>query len=247
MGSHWFDGLSDKAHGFLLASMVFRSRDVDNLFLLLDESDAERMFERAQAIVSLERAQRVELLLSELKRSLFRSSQSWIMAVHPSWVVALLNQETRDVQKIALACLPSRISQIVGQELGVDTSKQDVTRQPHSVVSVLIRRTIEKQLIQMRSVNFELTFTPRQLLVMSKEDLRKVVDEAGKMSFSSSLAQEPHDIRRQVVQRLEYHLAQEVLGHMESGVKSDSDLYSLVVRMAEKGAIDNRFAKCVRP
>lgn len=246
MGSHWFDGLSDKAHGFLLASMIFRSRDFENLFSLLDESDAGRMFEKGQAIASLERAHRIELLLSELKKSLIRSSQAWIMAVHPSWLVAILKKETKEIQKVVLASLPIRMSQMVGPKLGIDAIEIDMVRQLPSVILGLARRTLEKQLEQMRSVNFELTFTPRQLLVMSKEDLQKIVNEAGVMSFSAYLAGEPNDIRRQVVQRLDYDLAQEVLGHVESGVKRESNLCSLVVRLAEKGTIDDRFAKCTQ-
>lgn len=247
MSTHLFDGSEGRAHGFLLALMLFRSRDFEPLISFLDDSDATPLADRARSIASLDRQVRVDLLVNELKKTLYRSSKSWILAVHPSWLVALLSGEDSDVQRVALASLPVGISQQVGRHFRTDAEEKENHSGPSDAILNVVRRAIEKQFVQMRFMQFETTFSAELLLVLSKDELMRVVQEAGEKEFAFFLRKEDTKIQREVLQRLEYGVAQKIIGYIESDVNGDSDLYSLVVQMAERGMIDERFAKCLRP
>jgi hypothetical protein len=245
MESQWFDGLQERSQGFLLASMLFSKRDFENLVAFLDDNDSAALRPRAESISSLERSQRVRLLVGQLKKTLYRSSPDWISAVHPSWLAAFLREETPIVQDVALACLPANVARVVAQGLGVEFSVKDVRAYPETILKV-VRRKLESRLVPMRSVRLGTVFSADLLLMLSKEELAKAVNQAGLQCFAAFLQKESVSVQKEVVQRLEYDVAQKIMSYIESGVDGNSDLYFVLNKMAENGLIDERFSKCLR-
>jgi len=185
----------------------------------------------------------VRLLVGQLKATLYRSSPDWICAVHPSWIVAFLKVETPLVQGVALASLPASVAKVVAKELGVAPSSE-----VHSeVVLRTVRCSIEKRLVPMRSMRVPSVFGADLLLVLSKEELGRALGEAGPEAFAAFLRKESVEMQREVVQRLEYDVAQKILSYIESGVDVHSDLYFVLNKMADSGLIDARFSQCLRP
>lgn len=238
MASKWLDGLSPKAQGFLIAALLFRSRDCFSLFSFLEPDDAEVLKERAIAILDLDRAQRVRILVQELKRQHDRFSQPWILAVHPSWIESILREESASVQSIAISALPSSLRTYLLESLNI---KEQNSSWPKGLLRAM-QKAIEEQLTTMRMVFFDESFTALQLLFMTKEELAYVVSKAGIEGLAFFLVKEPKNVQKEIAQRLEYSKGQRLLQCIESNVGADVDIFSLVVQAATIGKIDSRFA-----
>lgn len=188
MASKWFEGLSAQSQGFLIATLLFRSKEHEAIFSFLDTSDAENLKERAASIMELERGQRVKLLIAELKRLLLTSSQPWLLAVDPSWIAEILKKEDRVMQRVALGALHKSLSKRVGEIL--EFPKDEITKMPElsAPVSMAIRRAIEKQLTPMRAVSFELELNASQLLNLTRSEFEILVLEAGKRGLAGAMS-----------------------------------------------------------
>jgi hypothetical protein len=235
VGSKSLEGLSAQSQGFLIASLLFRSKDYGSLFSFLDNRDLESLSERAKTLLQLERTNRVRLLVTELRRLIHMSAQPWILAVHPSWLSQILQGESECIRQLALASLP-----------GVLFEPNKQVNFPQTLLST-VRRAIEMQLVPMRTVTFDLEFVPEQLLVLTRDELERVVAAAGLQSVASFLANEPKSVQREVAQRLDYGKGMRLLEHCHSPKDSDAELFSCIVKLSIEGKIDERFAKCLKP
>ena len=243
MASKWLDGLSPKAQGFLIAALLFRSRDCFSLFTFLDADDTDVLKERAMAILDLDRAQRVRILVQELKRQHDRFAQPWILAIHPSWIEALLREETQGVQSIAIAALPSSLRIQLLESLQIKQQKSDW---PKGLL-LATQKAIEHKFTRMRMVFFDECFTALQLLFMTKEELSYLESKASVEGLAFFLAKEPKNVQKEIAQRLEYTKGQRLLQCIESNVVAEVDLFSVVVQAATTGKIDPRFASYLKP
>jgi hypothetical protein len=246
VASKWLDGLPPQGQGFLIASLLFRSKDYASLFSYLAPEDASSLEDRALAIFELERGQRVRLLVTELKRLLLTMSQPWILAVHPTWILAILKREDRAIQRLALVSLHPNLIPFLA--LRLEIGAEELTSYRDLPLDLLqdVRRAIEAQLVPMRMLSFDSTLAPSQLLVLTKEELERLVLVAGVESLAVFLVNESQSVQREIAQRLDYGLGQKMLACLDSGPSAEFDFVSVLVQSAHEGTIDERFSKSLK-
>lgn len=230
MKTNWLGSLSQKAQGFLIATLLFRSKDSEALFSLFAPEDAQDLSFLAEQIMQLQRSERVRLLVKEMKKQQLAASQPWILAVHPSWVAEILRKEHSCVQHLALSSLPTGLKTQVSQLLDLNDTKQEY---PVALLYIA-RQRIEKQLVPMRMCQI--------LLELTKEELAYVVSLSDVKALAFFLANEPKSVQKQIAQRLEFTMGQALIDSIETQVFSDVDFVSIMVQAAKEGKIDNKFA-----
>lgn len=146
MVSVWFDGLNEKAQGFLIATLLFKSRESDSIIDNLDSEDASLIRERSKRILEMERAKRISILLTELRRLLMAPIQTSLSSADIGSIVKVLGNENRAMQIYALASLPKFLTRLVGE--GLLFSAKEVQELPllQTELAREIRKRIESQL-----------------------------------------------------------------------------------------------------
>lgn len=261
VASKWFDELSDKAQGFLIATLLFRSKERETSFAFLEATDSQMLAARAQSILELDRNQRVRLLVAQLRRLLMVSSQPWILAVEPSWIIELLSKEERAMQRLALASLPRSLVFVVGS--GLAFSRDEIEQLPvlPLALSAAIRGSIEGQLTPMRAVSFEISLTPSLLLVLTRSELEVVILELSKTQIAGEqdglkliailLSNESPALQKEIAQRLNVKSGRRMLDYIENADldlealhKVRIEIYSILIKLGKERKIDERFAQC---
>lgn len=134
MSLGWLDGLCASEQGFLLASLLFSSRESDSLFRLVDPALAEEFAARAKSVVSIERNKRVALLVAELKRQLVLSGEPWILGVHPTWLAERFSHESEAMKRCILSSLPKHYARDLSSLWQMDLEEEAVTKPRASAI-----------------------------------------------------------------------------------------------------------------
>lgn len=230
MASKSLEGLSAQAQGFLIATLLFRSADQNRLFAQLPEDTASLLSERARHLLQMDKVKRVQLLVTELKRFILMSEQPWILAVHPSWVQQLAAQEEEPVRSLVLAALSPNLTK----------------RQYPDALLAQVRRIAERHLVPMRQIPFDPCLTPEQLLVLTRDELDRVVARVGVEAVAKFIKSEALTVQREIAQRLEFNMGKKLLQCCDGEVQSDIDVFACITTMAVQGQIDERFSQCIR-
>ncbi len=222
MAIELLESLNVRNQSLLLMLLLFSSREYEDLLAYLPKDEANVLKELAASLLTMDRNNRIQLLVARLKQLLMYQSQSALMTIEPSWMIEYLKKETPFVSKAIFASLSPQIFRQLKQRLGDKISGFNQDLVLSDPLKQIVLKNFEKQFAKMPYEEFSNVLLFRDLILLNARDLIKLSREIGKISLATAFSKIGIQSTAQFLSHYNQALQDEIITGMKDAQASDS-------------------------